>query len=229
VKLFNHVTPNSKPVCELPKEEIDGRRYYTLPSGLKVPSVTTFLSSFEKASLKKWEQKVGIAEATRVRNYTTNRGKAYHTLLECYLANELEQDWLNKNIMPDLQESFYKVVPVLNRVDNIHHIETMLYSEILGLAGQCDLIAEFDGRLSIIDHKTSMKPKREEWIENYFLQETCYSLMFEELTGIKAKQLVTIINVDHESPQVFVRERKDYVQLLAEKLQTFRNGTGQEI
>jgi genome maintenance exonuclease 1 len=98
----------------------------------------------------------------------------------------------------------------------------MLYSETLGLAGQVDCIAEFDGIPSIIDFKTSLKMKKEEWILSYFEQCTCYSLMYEEMTGIQCKQIVVLISVDHEQPQIFVKNRRDYIPELANKVKQFR-------
>jgi hypothetical protein len=102
----------------------------------------------------------------------------------------------------------------------------MLYSEILGLAGQADLIAEYNGIPSIIDFKTSNRLKPEGWIEDYFLQCTAYSLMYEDMTGIKAKQLVVMIAVDHEHPQVFVKQRKEFVGPLFDKLTEFEKMKG---
>ena len=102
--------------------------------------------------------------------------------------------------------------------------ETMLYSETLGLAGQVDCIAEFDGVPSIIDFKTSLRLKKEEWILNYFEQCTCYSLMYEEMTGIQCKQIVVLISVDDEpEPQVFVKQRSEYINELARKIKQFRS------
>jgi len=74
------------------------------------------------------------------------------------------------------------------------------------------MIAEFDGVPSIIDFKTSRKLKREDWITDYFLQTTCYSMMFEWMYKIEIPQIVVMIAVDDELPQLFVKNRKNYVQ-----------------
>jgi genome maintenance exonuclease 1 len=75
----------------------------------------------------------------------------------------------------------------------------------------------------IIDFKTSRREKREEWIENYFEQGTGYSLMYEELTGIQINQIVIIISVDGlEQPQVFVKDRIDYVDSLITKIEAYK-------
>ena len=142
--------------------------------------------------------------------------------MESYLSNQERSSFLDENVMPDMQQAFRQFVPIVDRIDNVHYLETMLYSETLGLAGQVDCIAEFDGVPSVIDFKTSLKTKREEWILNYFEQCTCYSLMYEEMTGIKAKQIVVLISVDNEEPQVFVKQRKDYIPELVNKVKQFR-------
>ena len=143
--------------------------------------------------------------------------------MESYISNQEKDSFLNETVMPDMKVAFNNMLPVVDRIDNVHYLETMLYSETLGLAGQVDCIAEFDGVPSVIDFKTSLKEKREDWILNYFEQCTCYSLMYEEMTGIKAKQIVVLISVDNRiEPQVFVKQRGDYVSELYNKIKQFR-------
>ena len=224
MKTFTHV--NTTPLCELKREEYNGKRYYVSPNGVKLPSVTTFLSHFKGDSIQKWRKKVGEEEANKISARASRRGTKFHTLMECYISNQARDSFLTEDVMPDMQHAFNQFVPILDRVDNVHYLETMLFSETLGLAGQVDCIAEYDDIPSIIDFKTSLKPKREDWILNYFEQCTCYSLMYEEMTGIQCKQIVVLISVDHEEPQVFVKNRKDYIPELARKVKQFRTETG---
>lgn len=220
MKTFKHI--NTQPLCELKREEYNGKRYYVSPNGKKLPSVTTFLSHFKGDSIQKWRKKVGEEEANRISQRASTRGTKFHSLMESYISNE-KGFLAEKNVMPDMQHAFLNMKPTVDRIDNVHYLETMLYSETLGLAGQVDCIAEFDGVPSIIDFKTSLKTKREDWILNYFEQCTCYSLMYEEMTGIKCKQIVVLISVDHEpEPQVFIKNRKDYLPELANKVKQFR-------
>jgi genome maintenance exonuclease 1 len=103
-------------------------------------------------------------------------------------------------------------------------MEAPLLSHVLQLAGTVDLVAEFDGVLSIIDHKTSSKPKKKEWITDYFLQATCYSIAIEEMYGIKITQLVVAVVVDDDpTPQVFVEDRRNYYKELYQRIDEFRN------
>jgi hypothetical protein len=220
VKTFNHLK-NDPVLCELDRKEIEGKRYYISPEGKPLPSVTTFLGHFKKDSIVAWRKRVGEEEANKISGRASRRGTKFHSLMESYLNNEA--GFLNEDVIPDMKKSFWDMVPLLDKIDNIHYIETMLYSETLGLAGQVDCIAEYDGVPSVIDFKTSNKLKKEEWITNYFEQCTCYSLMYEEMTGVKAKQIVVLISVDHENPQVFVKKRGDYVNGLYDKLKQFRS------
>jgi genome maintenance exonuclease 1 len=97
-------------------------------------------------------------------------------------------------------------------VNNIHALEIPLYSHHLKVAGRVDCIAEYDGQLSIIDFKTSSKLKEESWIKGYFMQCSAYAVMYEERTGIPVSQIVIMIAVDSEHPQVFIKKRNDYIK-----------------
>ena len=221
MKTFKHLH-NDPVLVNLKREEVNGKRYYVSPNGKHLPSVTTFLSHFKGDSILKWRQKVGEEEANKISARASRRGTKFHSLMESYLSNQ-EGFLTEKDVMPDMQMAFLEMKPVINRIDNVHYLETMLYSETLGLAGQVDCIAEFDGVPSIIDFKTSLRLKKEEWILNYFEQCTCYSLMYEEMTGIQCKQIVVLISVDDEpEPQVFVKQRGEYIPELARKVKQFR-------
>jgi genome maintenance exonuclease 1 len=222
VKTFNHLNHDHF-LTTLKREEINGKRYYISPNGTKLPSVTTFLSHFKGDSIAKWRKRVGEEEANRVSARASSRGTKFHSLMESYIKNEEHSTYYNDALMPDMKQAFRNMLPTLDRIDNVHYVEAMLYSEAIGLAGQVDCIAEFDGLTSIIDFKTSLKPKKEEWILNYFEQCTAYSLMYEDMTGIQARQIVVLISVDHEiHPQVFVKRRTDYVKGLYDKIVQFR-------
>jgi ATP-dependent exoDNAse (exonuclease V) beta subunit len=215
-KTFNHQFV--KPIL-LETETIDGQRHYVLPDGLtKLKSVTTLLGEkLDKTALLEWRAKVGEEEANRISTQAARRGTAIHNIAERYLLNESNYA---KGEMPVNVESFLPIKSALdNHVDNIRGVELALYSKALGCAGRTDLVAEFDGKLSIIDFKTSRKEKKEDWIESYFLQSTIYSMMFQRLYGMEVTQVAIIITVDHEKkPQVFVKDRGLYVNRVIEVL-----------
>ena len=140
--------------------------------------------------------------------------------MEKYL---LGNDSLFENVMPDMKQAFMDIQKTIDKIDNIHYIESPLWSERLGLAGRTDVIAEFDGVPSIIDFKTSLKEKKEEWIQNYFEQGTAYSLMYKERVGVAIDQIVIIISVDGLSePQTFVKSAGDYIDTLIKKVWLYK-------
>jgi hypothetical protein len=97
----------------------------------------------------------------------------------------------------------------------------------LGVAGRVDCVAEFDGKLSIIDFKTAMKKKQKSWINNYFMQEAAYAIMWEERTGQPITQLVTIISVDGEDkPQIFVEHRDNWINSLRDTIEKYNEEQG---
>ena len=96
-------------------------------------------------------------------------------------------------------------------IDNIRTIEGQMMSDYLRCAGTVDLIADYDGKISIIDWKTSSKPKKEEWVTGYFMQESAYAVMFEENTNIPVSQLVTIVACSTGEVQVFKTNRDKWI------------------
>jgi genome maintenance exonuclease 1 len=219
VKKFKYVEgmPTLHP---LDTDESTGQRFYITPSGNRLPSVTTVLGHFKKDSLQSWVDRVGVEEAERIKNRAATRGTKFHALMERYLKNE--EDFLD-GVMPDMKQSFRDMQETLDLIDDIEYIECALYSDALGVAGRSDLIAKFGGIRSIIDFKTSKRVKKVEWIDNYFEQGTAYALMYEELVGTPVDQVVIIIsNDEHEQPQVFIRDKEQYIQTLLEKIHIYK-------
>ena len=210
--MFHHVE-RSYSLPKLIRENYEGRRMYKTDGGVRFPSVTTVLGHKSKPAIKAWRKRVGAEKANRISKQASVRGTKIHSVCEDYVNNkELTFDKLSF-VEVDM---FNSMKPIIDRIDNVHCVEEFLYSEHLRLAGQCDCIAEFDGRLSIIDFKTSSKPKKEQYIQNYFAQCSAYAIMFEERTGIPIDKTVVIIGVQDDEPQLFVQKRDDYVNYLLE-------------
>jgi len=187
---------------EIPKRvEKDGNRYYVTPDGNHYPSITSVLSQQENLGLEAWKAKVGEKEAKRISRESAHLGTAVHQLAEFYLSNyiiKLENE--DKKIV----DTFNRLRFLLGNINNIVGLEIPLFSDVLRVAGTCDCIAEYNGRLSVIDFKTSRRPKKEEWVDNYWMQTYFYKLAFEEMTGIEIKQVVILIAcVDSFDVQVF--------------------------
>ena len=203
----------------------DGVRYYPIPGADKYyPSVTS-ITSFQNAKFfQDWRAKVGEDEANRITARATQRGTTFHSITEDYIKGNLKLDkYMENNPLP--VRMFQTAKSTLNRINNIHCLESFLYSHYLGLAGRVDCIAEFDGELAVIDFKTSTKEKKEDWIEHYFVQETAYAAMFLERSGIEVKKIVTLIAVEDGSVQVFQKYNlDDYLQLLKSYIEEFVRG-----
>ena len=207
--MFNHVDHGINLPTLTRETTKKGRRYFT-PEGNAYPSITTILSILSREGIAEWRAKVGAAEANKISNQASVRGTAVHQLAEDYLNNK--DDW-SKGAMPSNVFSFNQIKPILDkRLSNVWFQEVFLYSDRLEAAGQVDCIAEFDGELSIVDFKTSRKPKKEEWIMAYFIQCAFYAAAFYESTGIPIKQGVIVITVDGEESQVFKIKTFDYLQ-----------------
>jgi len=205
---------------DLDAETSDDGRFYATKDGIKYPSVTTVLSILNEDAIKAWRARVGEEEANKISHRASTRGTAVHSIIEKYIDN-LED--YKEGFMPNVIDNFLTVKKVLD--DNIGEVyaqEVALYSDHLQLAGRVDCVAMFNGNLSIIDFKTSRKAKKKEYIENYFIQESAYAIMWEERTGIPITQLVTIIAVDNDVPQVFIEHRDNYTKKLLDTIKEYQ-------
>jgi genome maintenance exonuclease 1 len=215
--MFNYCPP--KDLQDLQSTTFpDGKRYYQLPDGTRLPSVTTVLGAQKKESILAWRKKVGEEVANKISKMATSRGTNVHTLCERYLNNEPLGD-----VMPDAVYMFKSIKPLLNNINNIHYQEQALWSTQLGMAGRVDCIAEYEGELSVIDFKTSRKIKTIEQIEDYFWQTSAYALMYEELIGEPIHNLVIIMAVEDEQPLVFKQKTEDHIEGLVKAIDFYRN------
>ena len=218
-----------KLIPELPKlvrTNIGGRRHYDTPSG-SYPSITSVLDIRNKEGILAWRKRVGNEEANRISKRATTRGTQFHSLLEKYFLNEIDDfssfsgAAMAKN--PAVWFLFCEAVQILEKkVGDIYCIEDYLYSDEYGVAGAVDMIAEYEGITSVVDFKTSNKDKKEEWIENYFIQGTAYAKMFTERTNIPCDQLVIFIMPDSGVPQIFVKTVDDYIPQLITAIEDFK-------
>jgi genome maintenance exonuclease 1 len=222
MKKFVHLRQSPKLSFGMKTENKHGKRHYVTPSGELYPSITTILGEFSKASIQEWRKRVGETEANKISGKASRRGTSVHSVCEAYIKNE---DGFLDGQTPNIIELFKTIEPFLERVDNIHGVELALYSDHFGVAGRTDLIAEFDGVLSVIDYKTSNKIKKKEWCESYFAQGSFYAVAYEELTKIPVSQVVIVIAVDNEQPQLFVEKRDDWIDKIweAKKLHELNN------
>ena len=202
--MFTHIDHD---IAKLKRIDGPNGRVYETPSGKAYPSVTAVTGLHGKAEIFAWRKRVGEEEANRISKRATTRGTRVHSLCEDYLSN--------KEVLVDMfdQHTFKSMKSSLDRINNIHCLETQLYSDHLRVAGTVDCIAEFDGKLSVIDFKTSSRLKTRDEIHSYFQQCSAYAVMFEERTGIPVGKLVVIMSVDGEdTASIFVEKRNDWIE-----------------
>lgn len=215
---FNHL--NLPALADIPTETVNGSRRYVV-NGKLLPSVTTVTSYQNRKSIAEWRERVGADVANQISQFASNNGTKFHKLVEDYVNNvDVNYDTEKYEVALKL---FNQFKTLLNNVNNIHYLESALYSEQLGIAGRVDCIAEYNGKLSVIDFKSSSKPKFESQIQNYFVQETGYAMMYEEMTGNKVEQIVTLISCHSGETQVFVKNPDDYVDILKQYIVEYNN------
>tara|TARA_A100000164_G_scaffold336877_1_gene329962 strand:- start:285 stop:968 length:684 start_codon:yes stop_codon:yes gene_type:complete len=217
--MFNHVDVD---LPKLQRETIDGVRYYSVPEEdelLKLVSITSVTSHFNKEIFVNWRKKVGNEKADKITKAATKRGTDMHTLTEHYLKNEDLPE------VPPISDFLFKISKgKLKLINNIYALEGSLYSKELGIAGTVDCIAEYDGDLAIIDFKTSKKPKPREWVEHYFVQCMAYGCMLYEITGISIKKLVIIMACENGECVVYEEtDKAKYIKLLSKYIRKFVN------
>lgn len=203
---------------------IDGEiRHYETPTGEKYPSVTTVLDkTSDKSFLYAWRARVGEAEAAEITKRAATRGTATHLLCEKAILN---QPYDLRDERPIDVHLFKQLEPFLHsNVDNIRVSEGSLFSHKLKVAGSVDLIADYQYKPAVIDFKTSLKNKRKNWIENYFMQCAMYSYMFWEMTGLHHPTLVVAIAVEEENtPQIFVEHVNDWIDKAQDRCKKYHS------
>lgn len=205
-------------------------RYYLTKEANKFPSITTILGeTSDKKSLDAWKKRVGSEEADKISKAATDRGTAVHSLIEKLIDNSFLG---NMGYLPqyDIFKSEIKLYEI-NLIETLHrNIQSFIHSEIafnsnyLGIGGRTDCIAKYKNKYSILDFKTSRKPKKEEWIEDYFLQATGYSIMADEFLNNctpKYEQLVILIACDNGEVQEFIGHRGDYLKKLCQRINNY--------
>lgn len=209
---FNHVQIEKQ---ELQRVEAEGKRFYLTPEGNRYPSVTTVTGYAKKAFFAEW-RKNNPEEAKRV----TVRGTRFHSLVEKYLNNEeLDRSKIN---FADLF-LFSQAEEEINKIDNIHLLESTLWSDTLKLAGRVDCIAEYAGKLSVIDFKSASKEKPASDIKEYFMQATAYAIMYQERYGKAIDNIVIIMSSEDGMVNVYQMNPLNYVQDLFDSIKEYNS------
>ena len=204
---------------QINRETLDGRRYYVTPTGERVPSVTTILDRTKPAearqALAEWRKRVGEDRAQQITTEAANRGTRMHKWLENYVQTG---DAGTPGTHPESQRSHRMAMKIIEsgfaNVSEVWGNEVPLYFPEL-YAGTTDCVGVHGGEEAILDFKQSNKPKRREWIDDYFLQLTAYALAHNEVHGTSIRKGVVMMSVRPEQDaepeyQEFVLEPKDF-------------------
>ena len=196
----------------------DGHWYQTKFDKI-YPSISTILSAtapeHKKNGLAIWKENEPAHEY--ITKQAQDVGTQSHKIIEDYLSNNLSLEEFD--LMPIAH--FNNLKPFLENISDVICTEQRMYSDTLQVAGTSDLIAEYNGDLSIIDYKTKRKPQVDEYMYEYYLQTTCYAQMFQEVTGHKINQVVILVSSEKNTRQEFIKSCDDYVQPLLERVEKY--------
>ena len=184
-------------------------------------SITSLLGHFTSQSIQEWRNKVGHKKADAISREASSNGTAMHDTLELYLKGEQYEHKI-KGI--DQENQFHIMKEHLDEhLQDVWWQEIPLYSKRLRVAGRVDCVGIYDNVPTVIDFKTSRKPKKVEWIENYFLQATFYATAIYEMTGYKIEDVSIIISVNKgEQVQIYKEKIKNWIEPLVQKVDQYR-------
>lgn len=207
--------------------ELDGERFYRIQQAqdeepLFLPSVTTILKAKGKPKeVIDWEKNVGAEKAAAIVKESSEIGHYFHYCIEKYLQNS-SAPMPNEFTELKAYNLFNSVMPYLDNIDNIHYQEQRLYSELFGVAGCADCIAEYNSVLSIVDFKNARKRRKDNMVFNYFLQCTAYAGLYQAMTGTPVNQGVILMAVADGTIQQWVFDTRKYVRPLVEAIKAYK-------
>ena len=206
IEKFNYV--------KLTRDESQGKRLYATPQGHRVPSVTTILDKTKpaeaRAALANWKKAVGEKKAQEIVTEAAGRGTRMHKYLEDYVKGEpLRETVTNPFAQQSLDMARIVIEKGFPKISEVWGSEVPLYFPEL-YAGTTDCVGVHDGDESILDFKQTNKPKKLEWIDDYFLQLTAYALAHNEVHGTNIRKgIILMCSKDYEY-QEFILEPKDF-------------------
>ena len=215
--VYKHISPS--PVHELSAKMVGKQRWYKTPEGNFYPSITTVLGIKEKPALIAWRKSLGASKADAETARAAYRGEMVHLMCEKALMNNPNPTEGQKLEHIKL---FTQLKFALKRIDNIRIQEKPVFSNLFEVAGRVDVVAEYEGVLSVIDFKTSNNNKSDEMVEDYFIQETFYALAYREVYGEKINRIVTIMAVENGGlPMIWRKSITPYLYPLEQRVNAF--------
>lgn len=208
------------------KSIINGSRHYSVNQE-NLPSVTTILKATQSqekiAKLAQWKNRVGHQQAEIIKQEASSRGSSMHEYLEKFLRGKLNLDLLGDNTIEKMMADQIIENGLRNKLSEVWGCEAILYYPGK-YAGAADCIGVYENRETIIDFKQSNKPKKHEWIEDYYLQCAAYALAHNTVHGSNITQVVILLCTKDQMFQRFIAEGeklKDFQNQFLEKVEQF--------
>jgi genome maintenance exonuclease 1 len=216
---------NSVEFPELVVHNIGGMRFYEAPDGNKYPSITTVLGKQpgKQEGLQKWRERIGEEQARIVSGKAARRGTAFHNICEDYLngvediTHHKEKNFLAYCMFGEMKSHLD------DKIRKVVLQEQTMYSPKYKVAGRCDFIGVYGDTLAVVDFKTTTTPKKEEWIDDYFIQCAAYGSMYEEHTGEAIENIVIMMVAEDGQVQIFEKKTSDYFSKLEMTMDNFYN------
>ena len=201
----------------------NGMRFYETPDGLKYPSITTVLGKQpgKQKGLQAWRKRIGEEQARIVSGKAARRGTAFHNICEDYLngmediTHHKEKNFLAWCMFGEMKSHLDE------KINKVVLQEQSMYSPKYKVAGRCDFIGVYKDTLAVVDFKTTTTPKKEEWIEDYFIQCSAYASMYEEHTGETIEDIVIMMVAEDGQVQIYEKKAADYLPKLEEMMDEF--------
>ena len=208
---------------ELVVHNLDGMRFYEAPDGNKYPSITTVLGKQpgKQKGLREWRERIGEEQARIVSGKAARRGTAFHNICEDYfngvedITHHKDKNFLAYCMFGEMKSHLDE------KINKVVLQEQNMYSPKYKVAGRCDFIGVYNNTLAVVDFKTTTTPKKEEWIEDYFIQCAAYASMYEEHTGIGIDDLVIMMVAEDGQVQIFEKKAADYLPKLETMMDDF--------
>ena len=206
--------PNKYNYVPMSRVEIDGKRRYATPDGEKLPSVTTILdatkSEESKQALQNWRKRVGVQKAQEITTEAAGRGTRMHKWLENYIkTGATGEPGSNPYSIQSHLMAQSIITQGLVKCNEYWGTEVPLYYPKI-YAGTTDLCGIHDGDEAIMDHKQTNKPKKREWIDDYFVQLTAYANAHNEVHGTKIRKGVIFMCSADNLYQEFILEGSEF-------------------
>ena len=203
----------------IPRVTIDGKRFYQTSDGNELPSVTTILdktkSEESKTALHNWRRRVGVEKAQQITTEAANRGTRMHTYLEQYVKDGIiKERGSNPFSWPSHAMAQMVIDQGLKNVNEFWGIEVPLYFPGI-YAGTTDGAGLHLNQESILDYKQTNRPKKREWIDDYFVQLCAYAEAHNEVYGTKIRKGVILMcvkpEIDHNNSIIKPPEYQEFV------------------